>query len=307
MKGLDLDMPLTVITITNAPNSLRGDLTKWMQEISVGVYVGNFNTRVREKLWTRVTESIGKGQATMSYASRNEIGYAFEMHQAHRKSIDYEGIPLVFIPTINSTDQSDLTKGFSKAAKFRKVEQIAKAKAKVAVIYKDYVVLDIETDGLNNKAHQILEVGAVKIVQGKASNFSEMIEYHKQLPEEISKLTGITQELLNDQGKPLDTVLGQLKEFINDLPIVGYSINFDIGFINYALRSLREPLIKNKTFDLLRYVKDDKKFLKSYRLQEVLSEYGIEDNVAHRGLDDAKMIYELSTKVNGFLELLPGD
>ena len=36
-------MPFTVITLTNVPNSLRGDLTRWMQEIATGVYVGNFN------------------------------------------------------------------------------------------------------------------------------------------------------------------------------------------------------------------------------------------------------------------------
>lgn len=44
-------MPLAVITIKNSPNSLRGDLTKWMQEIATGVYVGNFNSKIREELW----------------------------------------------------------------------------------------------------------------------------------------------------------------------------------------------------------------------------------------------------------------
>lgn len=41
-------MPLTVITLRNSPASLRGDLTKRMQEISTGVYVGNFNRKIRE-------------------------------------------------------------------------------------------------------------------------------------------------------------------------------------------------------------------------------------------------------------------
>ena len=44
-------MPFTVITLKKVPNSLRGDLTRWMQEIATGVYVGNFNSRVREALW----------------------------------------------------------------------------------------------------------------------------------------------------------------------------------------------------------------------------------------------------------------
>ena len=47
-------MPFTVITLKKVPQALRGDLTKWMQEITTGVYIGNFNTKVREKLWKRV-------------------------------------------------------------------------------------------------------------------------------------------------------------------------------------------------------------------------------------------------------------
>lgn len=300
-------MPLTVITITNAPNSLRGDLTKWMQEIAVGVYVGNFNSRIREKLWKRVTESIGKGQATMSFAARNEIGYDFLMHQAHRQTINNDGIPLVYIPVETTTDNSTIQKGFSNMAKFRKVDQITKSKARKSIVYKNYVVLDIETDGLNNKENQMIEIGAVKIENGKLSEFNEMIEYYKELPNDIEALTGITLEELKGKGQPLKTVLNRLINFIGDYTLVGYSINFDLGFLNYALREMEAPLIKNKAFDLMKYIKKDKMFLKSYRLEEVLAEYEIDNEVEHRGLKDAKLIYELSTKVNGFLDLLPGE
>ena len=71
-------MPFTVITLKKVPNSLRGDLTRWMQEIATGVYVGNFNSRVREALWQRITDTVGEGEATMSFAFRNEIGYSFQ-------------------------------------------------------------------------------------------------------------------------------------------------------------------------------------------------------------------------------------
>ena len=54
-------MPMTVITLKKVPASLRGDLTKWMQEIATGVYVGNFSTRVRQYLWERICNSeIGR-------------------------------------------------------------------------------------------------------------------------------------------------------------------------------------------------------------------------------------------------------
>ena len=61
-------MPFTVITLKKVPDSLRGDLTRWMQEIATGVYVGSYNSKVREYLWKRVIESIGDGEATISYS-----------------------------------------------------------------------------------------------------------------------------------------------------------------------------------------------------------------------------------------------
>ena len=92
-------MPLTVITIKNIKPSLRGDLSKWMQEISTGVYIGNFNSKIRDKLWKRVKENITDGEATLSYYCNNEIGYSFDTYNSDRKIFDYEGIPLVYIPT----------------------------------------------------------------------------------------------------------------------------------------------------------------------------------------------------------------
>ena len=53
-------MPFTVVTLKSVPPSLRGDLTKWMQEIAIGVYIGNFNSRIREKLWNRIQANVGE-------------------------------------------------------------------------------------------------------------------------------------------------------------------------------------------------------------------------------------------------------
>ena len=39
-------MPFTVITLKKVPPYMRGDLTKWMQEIDTGVYIGNFNNHL---------------------------------------------------------------------------------------------------------------------------------------------------------------------------------------------------------------------------------------------------------------------
>ena len=112
-------MPLAVITVKNAPLSVRGDLSKWMQEIATGVYVGNFNSRIREKLWDRIVANIGKGEATISYYCRNEIGYSFDTFNTERFVVDIDGIPLVFVPNPEKKETGETKHGFSNASRNR--------------------------------------------------------------------------------------------------------------------------------------------------------------------------------------------
>lgn len=112
-------MPLAVITVKNVSPSVRGDLSKWMQEIATGVYVGNFNSRIREKLWDRVKASVGKGEATISYYCRNEIGYSFDTFNTERFVVDFDGIPLVFVPNPDKVGEYGTKRGFSNASRNR--------------------------------------------------------------------------------------------------------------------------------------------------------------------------------------------
>ena len=296
-------MPLTVITIKKVPKSLRGDLTKWMQEIATGVYVGNFNSKVREELWKRVQENLEEGEATLSYHYRNEIGYKFQTINCQREPIYFDGIPLVLIKAeeIEKEKGPDLKLGFSKAAKYRKAEKFSSAKTSPK---KNYVVIDIETDGLDENQNSIVEIGAIKEENSKIYEFSSLIKIGKKLPKTITDLTGIKDADLEKNGQPLKNVLEEFKNFIKDLPLVGYNINFDIRFINKALDSLEMDRISNKNYDLLRYVKKEKKYLADYSLETVIKEYGINKKVPHRALEDSRLTYQLSKQVNKFQENL---
>lgn len=294
-------MPLTVITLKNVPLSLRGDLTKWMQEIATGVYIGNFNAKIRQELWNRISDSVGVGEATMSFSYRNEIGYKFETINSQRKFIDFDGIPLVLIPFEVPVTKSSRKLGFSNASKFRKARQFSNSKKHYI---HSYVVIDIETDGLDETKNSIIEIGAVKIEKDKISEFNRLIKYDKIIPENIKKLTGISNELLAENSVPIRTGLIELLEFVGNLEIVGYGLDFDIKFLNSNLTKMGLPIIKNKKYDLIKFVKNEKLFLNNYKLQTVLNSYGINDNVPHRALEDAKLILNLSTKVKKFVDIV---
>ena len=292
-------MPLTIITINKVKNSLRGDLTKWMQEIDTGVYVGNFNSKVRENLRQRIIDNIGDGSATMTYAHRNEIGYTFKTHNTDRNLLDVDGIPLVLVRSYNKKEVK-IKNGFSKQAKHRKARSYqGKTQAK------KFVVVDIETSGLDYEKHKIIEVGAVLTnSQGKVlDKFESLIKQEIKLSNDIIKLTGITDEdLIN--GRCEKQVLEDFLSFIKNYPLVGYNFNFDMKFLNYNLEKNSLKEITNTTYDLKTYVKREKMFLKNYKLETVLKEYGIIKKVDHRALADALATTYLSSQVNKFLKKL---
>ena len=299
-------MPFTVITLSKVPNSLRGDLSKWLQEVATGVYVGNLNTKVREKLWERVKDNLKDGEATISYYNRNEIGYNFETINGIREVIDSEGIPLVLVKKDEKERENTLKEGFSKAAQFKKIKNIEHSKLKKEVEKekaKEYVVIDIETDGLDINNNKIIEIGAVKVGKNR-EEFHRLIKIQEKLPEEIVRLTTIDDEMLERKGVPLGKALKEFSEFIGENNLVGYNVNFDIQFLNEALDRENLPKIKNKVYDIMQYVKKENLFLKNYKLNTVLKTYGIEEEVPHRALEDSRLEEKLILKVKKLMDTL---
>lgn len=290
-------MPMTVISVKNVPVSLRGDLTRWMQEISTGVYVGNFNTRIRDRLWQRVTETAGTGEAVLCYASRNELGYSFKTFNSSRNVIDYDGIPLVFIPKEPSPDNNSIQSGFSNAFHMhmsRKISNKSNGKPR------DFIVVDLETTGLDPYKCEILEIGAVKQQSGEKLYFHKLLNTKRIIPEKIIKLTGITNELISSNGVDRYIALKSFLNFVNELPIISYNAAFDINFLNEALIKAGLGQLNNKVYDLMKIVKKEQMFQPDYKLETSLKTYGINSEVPHRALEDAKLAYELLMKVNKF-------
>jgi CRISPR-associated protein Cas2 len=86
---------MTVIVLIATPEGLRGYLTRWMIEITVGVFVGNPSRRVRDRLWLLLSSRVGNGQAVMVEPARNEQGWAVRTTGRDRwYPIDLDGLIL---------------------------------------------------------------------------------------------------------------------------------------------------------------------------------------------------------------------
>jgi CRISPR-associated protein Cas2 len=113
---------MIVIVLTVAPAKLRGHLTRWLFEISSGVYVGKVSARVRELLWEQVEENIGSGRAVLVYSSNNEQGLEFKTHGQEWEPVDYDGLELIMRPNMNQKQRKNSRRktGWSKASRYRK-------------------------------------------------------------------------------------------------------------------------------------------------------------------------------------------
>lgn len=91
---------MTVVVLTAVPVGLRGHLTRWLLEISPGVFVGHLSARVRELMWERVLEFVDEGRALMVYAVGGEQRLAFEVHGHDWTPVDYDGVTLMLRQTV---------------------------------------------------------------------------------------------------------------------------------------------------------------------------------------------------------------
>ncbi|MEV6163800.1 type I-E CRISPR-associated endoribonuclease Cas2e [Streptomyces sp. NPDC052052] len=89
---------MTVIVLTNCPVGLRGFLTRWLLEISAGVFIGNPSARIRDVLWDEVQQYAGQGRALLAYTTNNEQGFTFRTHDHNWHPIDHEGLTLICRP-----------------------------------------------------------------------------------------------------------------------------------------------------------------------------------------------------------------
>lgn len=97
---------MIVVVLENAPPRLRGRMAIWLLEVRAGVYVGDYNRKIREYLWRQVTEGIGDGNAVLVWREAGaEAGFEFETTGANRRvPVDYDGLRLVeFLPEAAET------------------------------------------------------------------------------------------------------------------------------------------------------------------------------------------------------------
>jgi len=273
---------MIVISLSTVPAKLRGYLSLYLWEIDTNVYVGKVTAKVRDLLWKRVEELVtGHGRAIMVYSSTSEQGFDFKTCGTAFEVIDFEGLKLVRRPTEKMLSAAITPYNISRHA------------------YRDsYIVLDLETTGLNVEKDRILEIGAVKVVNSKViDTFDYVIKTDIEVPEDIIKITGITQEEIN-QGKSISEALLQLKTFISNYCVIGYNImNYDARILHFECvrHNVEYPFIR--IIDVLPIVRQAVQGIPSYSLFDVAKVLNIQFQTAHRALADCLICNEIYQRI----------
>ncbi len=158
-----------------------------------------------------------------------------------------------------------------------------------------YVSIDLETTGLNPRQDRIIEIGAVKVIEGQiADSYSVLVNPGRNLEEHITELTGIRDEQL--RGAPyIEEVLPEAMDFLEDLPLLGHSILFDFSFLKKAAVD-RKLVFEKKGIDTLKIARKYLADLEHRSLDYLCQHYGIEHR-AHRALEDARATHFLYWKL----------
>lgn len=161
----------------------------------------------------------------------------------------------------------------------------------------DFTALDIETTGLDPKRDKIIEIGALRIRNGKVKDRLEtMVHPGRRLEERITELTGITDDDLKDAPTAAQ-VIPKLLEFIGEDVLLGHRIMFDYSFVKRAAVNLNLNFEK-QGIDTLKLARRFLPELEKKSLVFLCNYYQIELQ-AHRAGNDALAAAELYFKLAG--------
>lgn len=89
---------MVVIVLEKVPKTLRGELSRWMLEVSTGVFVGSVSALVRDLLWEKCVAKKTTGRCCLLYRTNNEQGFAIRTHgDTTRALVDFDGLTLVAV------------------------------------------------------------------------------------------------------------------------------------------------------------------------------------------------------------------
>ena len=164
----------------------------------------------------------------------------------------------------------------------------------------DYVVFDLETTGFSPETNRIIEIGAVKVQNGKiVDKFSTFVNPQVPIPFRIEQLTSINDSMVIDAPVIAD-ILPEFMKFCEECVMVAHNADFDMSFIKKNCQRLNIPC-KPTIVDTVALARVLLPNLNRFKLDTVAKALGVSLENHHRAVDDAGCTAEIFVK---FIEML---
>ncbi|MBC9700991.1 MAG: PHP domain-containing protein, partial [Leuconostoc sp.] len=167
---------------------------------------------------------------------------------------------------------------------------------------REFVIFDVETTGLSSVYDTIIEIGAVKMKNGEViERFDKFINPHHPLSEQTINLTSITDEMVSAADDEA-IVIKQFQDFYGDRPLCGHNVQFDVGFVNAALRrngfsEITQPVVDTLEVSRLLHPEQNR-----HTLDSLAKKYNVSLEHHHRANQDAEatgyLMYKLLDAFN---------
>lgn len=166
------------------------------------------------------------------------------------------------------------------------------------------IAIDVETTGISPEKERIIEIGAFRPETGEV--FRTLIQPGRPLPEKITELTGITDEMLLGAPEEAEAIRELLEFMGEDKILLGHNISFDHSFIVQAIRRCGFPEPQFSGVDTLKLSRVLCPELPNKKLETMVEHFGLTNERAHRAFEDAKVtveVYRCLKKMNKEPEL----
>ena len=172
----------------------------------------------------------------------------------------------------------------------------AAASNNLAYLPPQFVVLDIETTGLDSNTHEIIEIAAILVNRDSNNHqfWTTLVKPQKKIPVNITEITGITQEMVNKDGVSLEEAIIGFVNFVGDRRLVAYNAPFDLAFLNIAAARFGRK-ISNPVSDALSMARRAWPGLRSHSLKNVAQQGNLNTDGMHRALEDCKLALTVYT------------
>ncbi|MBU1018150.1 DEAD/DEAH box helicase family protein [Patescibacteria group bacterium] len=165
-----------------------------------------------------------------------------------------------------------------------------------------FVVLDLETSGIDPKKDDIIEVAMVRYENGKeVKRYDDLIKINYKLPKIITVITGITDQDLQENGRDKGIVFEEIEEMLDGAYMIAHNIKFDFGFLEAKGLNLN-ILGKIDTIPFAQILYSQSA---SYSLESLSDDLNIKHINKHRAMGDVEATLELFKKMCEKIEQLP--